>query len=73
MHCKHDLPVFNINNFEDYNHCMQFDSNFYVRTFKDHLRVNQFIDKPHGHDFYLILLVTQGTVEHIASTLMNIK
>lgn len=64
MSCKNELPVFNINNFEDYNHCMQFDNNFYVRTFKDHLRVNQFIDKPHGHDFYLILLVTKGNGTH---------
>lgn len=58
------LPVFNISNFEDYNNCMAFDKNFYVRTFRDHISDNHFIEKPHGHDFYLILIITQGSGVH---------
>jgi len=49
MKCTHNLPVFNISNFYDYNKCMEFDKNFYVRTFKDHIQENGFIEKPHGH------------------------
>lgn len=61
---KKVLPVFNIANFEDYNHCMDFDRTFYVRPFKDHLKVNKFIEKAHSHDFYLVLLVTEGKGKH---------
>ncbi len=59
-----NIPVFNIKNFQDYNNCMSFDSNFYIRPFNDHINVNLFIEKPHGHDFYLILLITKGTGTH---------
>lgn len=65
MKCTHNLPVFNISNFYDYNKCMEFDSNFYIRTFKDHIQENGFIEKPHGHDFYLLLIVTKGSGTHI--------
>lgn len=59
-----NLPVFNISNFQDYNNCMDFDSNFYIRPFNDHIRVNHFIETPHGHDFYLLLLITKGSGTH---------
>lgn len=60
-----NLPVFNISNFKDYNNCVvNFESNFYIRKFKDHLKENCFIEKPHGHDFYLILIVTKGSGLH---------
>lgn len=59
-----NVPVFNICNFQDYNNCMEFDNNFYIRPFNDHINVNQFIEKPHGHDFYLILLITKGSGKH---------
>lgn len=59
-----NLPVFNISNFQDYNNCMEFGSNFYIRSFNDHINVNQFIEKPHGHDFYLLLLITKGSGTH---------
>ena len=64
MDKQSNLPVFKIANFEDYQNCMQFDNTFYVRTFKEHLSVNKFIEKPHGHDFYLVLLVTHGNGTH---------
>ncbi len=59
-----NLPVFNIANFQDYNNCMKFVDNFYIRPFGDHLKVNRFIEKPHGHDFYLVLLITKGSGSH---------
>lgn len=59
-----NVPVFNITNFQDYNNCMEFDSNFYIRPFNDHINVNLFIEKPHGHDFYLLLLITKGSGKH---------
>ncbi|WP_010182389.1 AraC family transcriptional regulator [Aquimarina agarilytica] len=58
------LPVFNIANFKDYCDCMDFDSNFYIRKFSDHVKENLFIEKPHAHDFYLMLLVTKGAGKH---------
>lgn len=60
---KH-LPVFNIANFEDYNQCHHFDNNFYVRVLDEHIKDNTFINTPHGHDFYLVLLVTHGSGIH---------
>lgn len=59
-----ELPVFNIANFKDYCKCMDFDSNFYIRKFSDHVKENLFIEKPHAHDFYLMLLITRGTGTH---------
>ena len=58
------LPVFNIANFEDYNCCMDFDYHFYVRKFNEHIKENKFINIPHGHDFYLVLIVTNGSGTH---------
>ncbi len=58
------LPVFDISNFEDYNNCMKFETNFYIRKFSDHVSENTFIEKPHGHNFYLILLITEGSGTH---------
>lgn len=64
MASKSNLPVFNISNFDDYNNCMKFDGSFYIRNFNEHVNENLFIEKPHGHNFYLILLVTKGTGKH---------
>jgi len=59
------LPVFNIINFDDYNDCMRFEDNFYVRKFSEHIKENQFIEKPHGHNFFLMLIITEGSGKHI--------
>ena len=71
--CK--FPVFNISNFKDYNNCVvDFESNFYVRKFRDHLKENCFLEKPHGHDFYLILTITKGSgVHYIDSTKYKVQ
>lgn len=59
-----NLPVLNISNFEDYNCCMEFEANFYVRVFNEHIRDNKFLDVSHSHDFYLVLLITEGSGIH---------
>lgn len=38
---------------------------FYLEKFKTHLKDHAFINRPHKHDFYLILFFTQGTGTHI--------
>ena len=43
---------------------MHFDDNFYVRNFSEHVANNSFTEKPHGHDFYLILVITKGSGVH---------
>lgn len=58
------LPVFNITNFDDYANNIKFNKDFYIRNFNEHVNENLFIEKPHGHDFYLILLVTEGSGKH---------
>lgn len=58
------LPVLKISNFDDYNNCMKFEKSFYIRKFNEHIKENHFIEKPHGHNFFLILLVTVGSGTH---------
>src|SRR5688572_27788096 len=61
-----ELPIFSISNFEDYTRCQHCGNSFYIRMFKDHLAENKFIERPHGHDFFIILLITQGSgIHHI--------
>lgn len=59
------VPVLNIINFNDYNNCMHFEDNFYVRKFSDHLIENSFVEKPHSHDCFQMLLITKGQGKHI--------
>jgi AraC family transcriptional activator of pobA len=39
-------------------------ADFYIETFSDHVVAHPFIDKPHKHDFYLILYVRKGSGTH---------
>lgn len=39
-------------------------ANFYIQTVADHLRDHPFINKPHRHDFYLILYISRGSGVH---------
>lgn len=59
-----DLPVLTISNFEDYNHCQHCGNSFYIRNFDKHLKDNLFLDKPHGHDFFILLFITKGSGTH---------
>ena len=52
----HEPPVFDLNAFgKKASH-----AEFYIQTLQEHSREHKFISKPHKHDFYLILFVTQG-------------
>ena len=55
------LPVYCIDNFKSENGK---EKGFYIETFKHHLSKHEFITKPHKHDFYLIILFTQGSGKH---------
>lgn len=53
-------PIYNIQNFN----CNAVNSDLYVNTFKNHLKEHSFIEKPHRHNFYLLVLFTNGTGIH---------
>ncbi|MCE3229064.1 MAG: helix-turn-helix protein [Bacteroidetes bacterium] len=55
---KSKLPVFNIDKFAR-------NEGFYVNRLIPHIRDHHFIEEPHKHDFYLIVLFTKGSGEHI--------
>ncbi len=40
------------------------DSSFYIERFAHHLEKHKFVSRPHSHDFYLLLYVTEGTGDH---------
>lgn len=53
-------PIYNIQNFST-----SFKKNdLYINTFKNHLIKHSFIEKPHRHNFYLLVLFTHGTGLH---------
>lgn len=54
------IPIYDISNFK-YNVA---NSELYVNTFKNHLKAHSFIEKPHRHNFYLLVLFTHGTGIH---------
>ncbi|WP_395063398.1 AraC family transcriptional regulator [Flavobacterium sp.] len=53
-------PIYDISNF-NYN---SVNSELYVNSFKNHLKAHSFIEKPHRHNFYLLVLFTAGTGTH---------
>lgn len=54
------LPIYGISNFN----CNTVNSELYVNTFKEHLKEHSFIEKPHRHNFYLLVLFTAGNGTH---------
>ncbi|MDB5261650.1 MAG: AraC family transcriptional regulator [Adhaeribacter sp.] len=55
------LPIYQI---QDFAETASQGPGFYLNRFEQHLQQHAFIQKPHKHDFYIILLVTQGTGTH---------
>lgn len=53
-------PVYNIDNFKAYFGKKE----LYINTFKNHLKAHSFIEKPHRHNFYLLVLFTNGSGNH---------
>jgi AraC family transcriptional activator of pobA len=49
-------PVFGIGDFNE--------QVFYVNTLSNHIKQHAFIEKPHKHNFYLVLMITQGHGTH---------
>jgi len=54
------FPIYKISNFN----FTTVNSELYVNTFKNHLKYHSFIEKPHRHNFYLLVLFTHGTGIH---------
>ena len=53
-------PVYSIDQFN----CNSVTSDLYINTFKNHLVNHNFIEKPHRHDFYVLVFFTNGTGSH---------
>lgn len=53
-------PVYSVQNFN----CSDMHRNFYVNTFKEHLKSHRFVEDPHRHDSYLLVFFTNGTGFH---------
>lgn len=58
---KEQLPIYQIQDFEA---LARQDQYFYFSPFALHLQEHLFIREPHKHNFYIILIVTQGTGSH---------
>ncbi|MGV3588449.1 MAG: helix-turn-helix domain-containing protein [Adhaeribacter sp.] len=55
------LPIYQIHDFTE---ASRQGPGFYLNRFEAHLKQHAFIQKPHKHNFYIILLITQGTGTH---------
>lgn len=55
------LPVYNISQFKE----QDTSKHLYCNRFKEHLRTHPFIEKPHRHDFHLLVIFTKGTGTHV--------
>ena len=54
------LPVYSIASFQN-----QLDTNeFYANNFSNHVQNHHFTNLPHKHDFYLVVLITEGSGWH---------
>jgi AraC family transcriptional activator of pobA len=53
-------PVYSVENFS----CNDLHREFYVNTFKEHLKSHSFIEEPHRHDSYLMVFFTNGSGMH---------
>lgn len=53
-------PVYSVENFS----CNDIHREFYVNTFKEHLKSHSFIEEPHRHDSYLMVFFTNGSGIH---------
>jgi AraC family transcriptional activator of pobA len=49
-------PIYSVQNFS----CNDIHREFYVNTFKEHLKSHSFVEEPHRHDSYLMVFFTHG-------------
>ena len=57
---KNELPIYSINKFEFSNN----DGDFYTNFLNKHVKNHHFTRFPHKHDFFLVILFTEGTGKH---------
>lgn len=53
-------PIYSVQNFN----CNDIHREFYVNTFKEHLKSHSFVEEPHRHDSYLMVFFTNGSGIH---------
>ena len=53
-------PIYSIQKFN----CNEVNSDFYINTFKNHLVSHDFIEEPHRHNSYVLVLFTNGSGTH---------
>lgn len=53
-------PVYSVENFS----CNDIHREFYVNTFREHLKSHSFVEEPHRHDSYLMVFFTDGSGIH---------
>jgi AraC-like DNA-binding protein len=58
---KEHLPIYQIQDFRA--RTLQ-ENYFYLNSLAQHLQKHQFIQKPHKHNFYILLFITQGSGTH---------
>ncbi|HEX8517437.1 MAG TPA: AraC family transcriptional regulator [Bacteroidia bacterium] len=58
---KKQLSVLRLKNFSKTPH---HDTDFYIRTFQEHKKEHPFVMQPHAHDFYMIMIFSQGRGKH---------
>lgn len=57
---KKETPIYDLESFSE----KALRTQFYVELLSVHLKEHQFINRPHKHDFYLVLIVTEGGGTH---------
>lgn len=55
-----NYPIYEIKKFN----CNSLQDDVYINTFKHHLSTHSFIEKSHSHDFFLLVLFTEGFGKH---------
>ena len=55
-----ELPIYQINKFE----LVTNEGDFYANYLNQHVKNHHFTNSPHKHDFYLVILFTQGSGKH---------
>ncbi len=55
-----ELPIYQINKFE----LVTNEGDFYANYLNQHVKNHRFTNYPHKHDFYLVILFTQGSGKH---------
>lgn len=53
-------PIYSIQRFN----CNDVNSDFYINTFKNHLVSHSFVEEPHRHNSYVLVLFTKGSGTH---------